>query len=74
MKELEDLDAATAALQAAVAVVTDRRAERNAAIEAAFAAGVSIGAIAERTGLGRTTVQDVLGNPYGRVGRPPAGT
>ena len=67
------LDETCALLVEASALVVERRALRDVAITAAFEAGVSIGAIAERVGLSASRVQIILGQPRGRVGRPPAG-
>ena len=74
MDELVRLDETCALLEEASAAVIERRAQRDAAITAAFEAGVAIGAIAERVGLSAARVQMILGQPRGRVGRPPAGT
>lgn len=73
MDEIVELEAACVALASAQAAVTARRRDRAAAIEAAFKAGVAIGAIAERSALSVSHVQRILGHPRGKVGRPKAG-
>jgi len=72
MEELDTLDETTAALAAATALVDVRRGERSAALAAAFEAGVSMGALAERIGVSDARIGQILGYPRGRVGRPAA--
>lgn len=66
--------------RAAAATVVDLRRQvnegvsaRDQAMAAALGSGASIAEIAEATGLSQARVGQVLGHPFGRVGRPPAG-
>ena len=65
------LGAATAALDAAKAAVIECIEARNAAMDTVLGAGGSLGDIATTSGLTPARVGQILGHPFGRVGRPP---
>ena len=70
-ESLDQLAGVSAALDAARRQVADRVQLRDAAMEASLAAGASIGEIARISGLTPARVGQILGHPFGRVGRPP---
>ena len=70
-ESLDQLAGLSAALDASRRQVADRVQLRDAAMVASLAAGASIGQIARISGLTPARVGQILGHPFGRVGRPP---
>ena len=67
---LDDVASHAAQLAALAEQLEQRRGVRDASIEAAFAHGHAITAIADAAKLTPARVSGILGHPHGRPGRP----